>query len=265
MIFENMRGMNDGLLAENTPMTFTTMFSIIAVYLMTVLKVGPEVMSKRAPLDLSKLIKCYNLINIAANLVVCVIGLKFTNFGYISWTCEKLGGKIETQPELERYFVFYLYFYLKIFELLDTVFFVLRKKWRQVSTLHVVHHSVMPILSLAVVRYFPEAQTALTGILNSLIHVFMYSYYYVSSNNGSEKRQDYVPKDIWWKKYITRLQLIQFVILVIHSFWFIVTNHKTNCMNRNEFLIMFFGFSQTVYFLYEFSMFYIKSYSKQSK
>ena len=156
MIFENYEMVNDRLLAENTPMSFYTVISLIAFYLMTVLKIGPEVMAKRPPLNLTKLMNYYNLINIVANLILFVIGLKITNFGYTSWTCEKIGGQNVTSIERERYFVFYLYFYLKLFELSDTIFFVLRKKWRQVSTLHVVHHSVMPLLTLAVVRFFPN-------------------------------------------------------------------------------------------------------------
>lgn len=41
----------------------------------------------------------------------------------------------------------WLYYMAKIIELLDTVFFVLRKKHQQVSFLHVYHHTLMPICS----------------------------------------------------------------------------------------------------------------------
>ena len=39
----------------------------------------------------------------------------------------------------------WLYYINKYIELLDTVFFVMRKKWNQVSFLHVYHHAIMPI------------------------------------------------------------------------------------------------------------------------
>lgn len=47
------------------------------------------------------------------------------------------------------------YFMAKIIELLDTVFFVLRKKNRQISTLHVYHHFMMPICSWIGTKFLP--------------------------------------------------------------------------------------------------------------
>lgn len=48
----------------------------------------------------------------------------------------------------------WLYYMAKIMELLDTVFFVLRKKNSQVTFLHLYHHSLMPICSFIGVKYF---------------------------------------------------------------------------------------------------------------
>jgi elongation of very long chain fatty acids protein 7 len=48
----------------------------------------------------------------------------------------------------------WLYYMAKIVELLDTVFFVLRKKNSQVSFLHLYHHSLMPICAFIGVKYF---------------------------------------------------------------------------------------------------------------
>ena len=46
----------------------------------------------------------------------------------------------------------------------------------------------------------------LFGLFNTAIHVFMYSYYTLASF-GPEMQ-----KYLWWKKYITQLQILQFVI-----------------------------------------------------
>lgn len=47
----------------------------------------------------------------------------------------------------------WLYYIAKIIELLDTVFFVLRKKNSQVSFLHLYHHTLMPLCSFVGVKY----------------------------------------------------------------------------------------------------------------
>lgn len=49
----------------------------------------------------------------------------------------------------------WFYFVSKYVELLDTVFFVLRKKFNQVSVLHVYHHSTMLWTSWIAVKYTP--------------------------------------------------------------------------------------------------------------
>lgn len=40
--------------------------------------------------------------------------------------------------------VAWMYYFSKFPELLDTVFFIMRKRYDQVSTLHVIHHGAMP-------------------------------------------------------------------------------------------------------------------------
>lgn len=55
---------------------------------------------------------------------------------------------------------------LKIVELSETVFFVLRKKQNQVSSLHVYHHVSMVLLAWIGVKYFPGE------LINFSIYVF---------------------------------------------------------------------------------------------
>lgn len=57
----------------------------------------------------------------------------------------------------------YLYFLAKISELLDTVFFVLRKKERQISFLHMYHHTVMPMISWGATKYYPGGHGTFIG------------------------------------------------------------------------------------------------------
>jgi len=57
----------------------------------------------------------------------------------------------------------YIYFLAKLSELLDTVFFVLRKKEKQITFLHMYHHTVMPMVSWGATKYYPGGHGIFVG------------------------------------------------------------------------------------------------------
>lgn len=85
---------------------------------------------------------------------------------------------------------------------MDTVFFVLRKKNKQISFLHLYHHTGMVLLTWNATKFFAGGHSIFTGFINSIIHVVMYTYYLVSAFNPQYKN------NIWWKKYITQMQIV---------------------------------------------------------
>jgi len=96
----------------------------------------------------------------------------------------------------------YVYFIAKLTELLDTIFFVLRKKDNQVSFLHLYHHTVMPMISWGCTKYFPGGHGTFIGVINSFVHIVMY-FYYMLAAMGPEFQ-----KYLWWKHWITNLQMV---------------------------------------------------------
>lgn len=147
----------------------------------------------------------------------------------------------------------YLYFICKLIELLDTVFFVFRKKQRQISFLHVYHHAMMPICAWIGVRYVPGGQSTLLGVINSFIHVIMYTYYMLSAF-GPE-----IQKYLWWKRYLTSLQLVQFSIILIHNGQVLFTD--CNYPKVLSFLLTV----NAAFFIYLFGSFYVINYTKRSE
>lgn len=122
--------------------------------------------------------------------------------------------------------VIWWYYFSKIIELLDTVFFILRKKNNQITFLHVYHHSTMVPLWWIGVKWYaggsckcshhPKWKWKLislslslfslaffSAMLNSGIHVLMYSYYFLSAFGPA------VRPFLWWKKYLTMMQLVR--------------------------------------------------------
>eukprot|EP00184_Porphyridium_aerugineum_P006000 CAMPEP_0184693166 /NCGR_PEP_ID=MMETSP0313-20130426/1446_1 /TAXON_ID=2792 /ORGANISM="Porphyridium aerugineum, Strain SAG 1380-2" /LENGTH=270 /DNA_ID=CAMNT_0027151157 /DNA_START=143 /DNA_END=955 /DNA_ORIENTATION=+ len=99
-------------------------------------------------------------------------------------------------------FIYYINYFFKYYELIDTVLLVLRKK--PVPFLHEYHHAATLILTWSQQREHSTVQWV-PIVLNLLVHVLMY-YYYAMSAIGVR---------IWWKQYLTSLQISQFIIDVI--------------------------------------------------
>jgi hypothetical protein len=90
----------------------------------------------------------------------------------------------------------------KVTELLDTIFFVLRKKQNQASFLHIYHHTFVMVTSWLLIKYSRTDDLVFVGTLNSFVHIIMYGYYGLSVFPQ-------IAKHLWWKKYLTTLQLVR--------------------------------------------------------
>jgi len=100
-------------------------------------------------------------------------------------------------PTGKLYFWAYLFYLSKFYELIDTVLLALKKK--PLDFLHCYHHAIVPYAASVGFRgwYMP----IITGTLfNSLVHVLMY-YYYMQASLGNT---------VWWKRYLTVFQIVQF-------------------------------------------------------
>eukprot|EP01083_Nonionella_stella_P066474 175062_1 len=113
-------------------------------------------------------------------------------------------------PDLEVYesmqFWFYLYYLSKYYELIDTFILLLKKK--RVIFLHLWHHAIMMYFGWL---WIDAKFTVLCygTWLNNLIHVLMYYYYFVSTFGVR----------VWWKRHLTKLQIIQFILMHLLMFY----------------------------------------------
>lgn len=145
------------------------------------------------------------------------------------------------------------YYSNKFVEFMDTIFFVLRKKTDQITALHLIHHSVMPFFSWWGVKFSPGGHGTFSLLCNTFIHVVMYSYYLLAAMGP--KYQKY----LWWKKYLTSLQLVQFTIILVHNQLALVFEcdySKPPLYLQCFSALLFFGL---------FSNFYIQAYIKQRR
>mmetsp|Transcript_21994 Transcript_21994/g.32487 ORF Transcript_21994/g.32487 Transcript_21994/m.32487 type:complete len:326 (-) Transcript_21994:34-1011(-) len=95
----------------------------------------------------------------------------------------------------------------KYLEFLDTYFMVLRGRMDQVSFLHVYHHVSIAWAWWYAMGHMPGGDSYFGALLNSVIHVLMYSYYALALLK--------IPCP--WKKYITQAQLAQFLTVLVYT------------------------------------------------
>ncbi|CAH2232420.1 jg19355 [Pararge aegeria aegeria] len=224
---------------------------ILALYLLYVLKIGPSLMTKREPYKLKAALVLYNGIQVVGSVYLAQrYFVQLMQQGILPRTCH-----LDIENERTEILVsIWFYFAAKVTELLDTVFFVMRKKDNQVTFLHLYHHSIMMVGTWAYLKYWPSTTLIFIGFLNSMVHVFMYTYYGLAAL-GPE-----VAKYIFWKKYITKIQLIQFVCIIIH---YNTAVRYSECPPSNG--VATFVACNTVFFLLLFLNFYRQSYNRVNK
>jgi elongation of very long chain fatty acids protein 4 len=106
--------------------------------------------------------------------------------------------------ELEHYiWIFYL---SKYYEFIDTFLLILNNS--KILFLHVYHHSTVVLYVWMVVKYEPGGDYYIGPMLNSWVHIWMYLYYLLASMMNMEQRRKY----LWWNKYLTQMQILQFII-----------------------------------------------------
>ncbi|CAG9559027.1 unnamed protein product [Danaus chrysippus] len=214
---------------------------------------GPAFMANRPAYDLKNLLILYNIIQIFLSGLLAFECLRWLYLpGYYSLWCQKINYE---DTEVERMVINYvwLYYAIKLVDLLDTVFFVFRKKFNQVSFLHVYHHLGMCLLGYIGTKYVPGGHGIMLGFINSFVHAVMYTYYLISAVKREWVR-------IWWKKYITQLQILQFLLLIIH-FGHILFEPSCGYPKWVSFVFL----PHNIFILFLFSDFYLKEYIHKKK
>ncbi|XP_068630281.1 very long chain fatty acid elongase 7-like [Battus philenor] len=238
---------------NNLPLmnTLGPVLIILATYLVFVLKIGPTLMTKREPFKLNIILLLYNGIQVI--LSIYMVQKYFRHLLEMGLAPKKC---YMQDPEYRKDVLFgiWIYFAAKVTELLDTVFFVLRKKDNQITFLHLYHHSIMMIGTWAFMKYWPSHTLLFIGFLNSLVHVFMYTYY------GLAALGPQVAKYLFWKKYMTKFQLVQFVCMIVQ---YIFAVRNSECPPAKG--VATFVACNTTFFLVLFLNFYRQSYKRQMK
>ncbi|VDI24187.1 elongation of very long chain fatty acids protein 7 [Mytilus galloprovincialis] len=222
---------------------------VICLLYLAFVKMGPTIMADRKPVELKKVLLVYN-IGMVGLSTYCFLEFNFAGWlaGY-SLGCQPVDYSRSPQA-LRMLNVCWWFYFSKFIELLDTIFFIMRKKFNQVSFLHVFHHAIMPFSWWFGVKFVAGGFGTFHSMLNSFIHLVMYTYYGLAALGPQYQ------KYLWWKKYMTSMQIIQFILVTIHSVQLLFID-----CNYPKFFVYLIGLYAVV-FMVMFANFYVQTYKK---
>lgn len=223
--------------------------AIMLIY-MILLRAITSYMKDKKPFNLKGLLIVYNSVQVVGSFYVFYEILAVAIKSNYSMSCEPVNYSLDPLP-MRMVSAMWFFYFSKAIDLFDTMFFALRKKSNQITFLHVFHHMTMFPYAWLGLKYVGGGQTFFLCMLNSFVHTVMYAYYALSAIGPH--MQPY----LWWKKYLTQLQMIQFFAVMIHS---IVNLLHTDCNFPKGFSMGYlaYGFIIACFF----ANFYIQSYIK---
>lgn len=232
------------LLLDNYPPTFAlTVMYLLIVWL------GPKYMKDRQPYSCRGLMLLYNLGITLLSFYMCYELFTTVWHGGYNFFCQDTHSAPEVDNKVIN--VLWWYYFSKLLEFMDTFFFILRKNHYQITFLHIYHHASMLNIWWFVMNWIPCGHSYFGASLNSFVHVVMYSYYGLSAIPA-------IRPYLWWKKYITQLQMIQFFLTMCQTACAAIWP----CGFPMGWL--YFQISYMFTFMVLFSNFYIQTYKKQS-
>lgn len=211
---------------------------------------GSRYMKNRKAFDVPKsILFIYNIGLVLLSLYMfeeLVVGLYEAKHNLI---CQKIH---KDNTDIRLISAEWLYFVSKAIEFMDTVFMIVRKKFDQVTFLHCFHHSTMLLIWWMVTIFIPGGQSYFGATFNCLVHVLMYGYYGLSVIPSLREK-------LWWKKYITSFQLIQFFC----TFGHVVHGIYKNC--EYPMWGQYFLTGYMIIMIILFTNFYIHEYVQKAK
>lgn len=159
------------------------------------------------------------------------------------------GNSLERSDKMTHYLWFF--HMTKYYEFIDTLIMILRNSYRQITFLHVYHHVSVVLYTWLILYNHPGGDFYLGPLLNSWVHMWMYIYYLLSGLLTKSQRQRY----LWWNQYLTKLQILQFFINLVHSIYSMLYSPYTTPLYR-------IGLYHQISFIILFGHFYLKKYNK---
>ncbi|KAH9578808.1 ELO family [Trypanosoma melophagium] len=121
----------------------------------------------------------------------------------------------------------WLFYISKIPEWMDTFVMCLKQNTRQITFLHLYHHSTIFFIWYVCCSMAPGGEAYWSAMVNSSVHVIMYGYYFLTAVFEEGKVRRFLNR---FKFFITKGQMLQFAINCVQSIYdlYIVPQESLN-------------------------------------
>jgi len=211
-------------------------------------------------IDVKNVAIVHNIILIVLSVVMMVGGIhalwqRYVGEGFMGCFCAGSMRRAGTVLDGPAGFWMKVYYLSKYYELGDT--FLLCLKGHKTIPLHLYHHVIMLWGTWSWGRYEAFEGMLWCVIVNSIIHTFMYTYYLLAVFG----------KRVWWKKYLTGAQIVQFLTGMIYVTIYLYLAHTRDdgCGEKERLYAAWVAHIVNCTFVFLFTQFYISSYSVKAK
>lgn len=165
-------------------------------------------MKSRKPLNVNKLMIFYNVVQIILSAVMAI-----ALFPHLKNNFFNINGLFCAHIE----FWIFVHYCSKFLDMFDTLFMICRKKFNQLSFLHIYHHATIVFIWGVLLRSGVANGAAFFGAwINSFVHFLMYTHYLWTSFGFKNP----------FKTLLTKFQMFQFLLCILQAFLVIFYDHQ---------------------------------------
>lgn len=234
---------------ELIPLYLWPLYLTIFISYYPLMRLGQSIMAKREPFSLKLPLFLWNMfVSFMSGICAYELGKLLMYLLINHPTHEKLVCNRDLLYTRNQGWYILMFVISKFFELIDTIFLVLRKK--KILPLHWIHHLTTAIYGTHAVyfSYYSDSTQLYYVFMNTFVHTFMYFYYGMTAI-GYYFNMNYL---------ITVIQLIQMVVGLTVSISSIYCKH----IDHNYFGLMFISVLQ-MYYIVSFSKVFMIKYNEK--